>query len=162
MWTSVTKFLNEIKGICFHFPSLNTSDFLQSFTRHTISPKLTPHKTFWYEAFLLSMRSTWISSASSTGNKDVFHYGKHQYHFKFMWNEQDSLVTQFIDSACSYRVGWQLSPTTWLSTQRMWHGSSQCMRASRSRAIHYKINDDVNGFHPVSQRIRSPRKSILP
>ena len=45
-----------------------------------------------------------------------------------------------------------------LSTQRVWHGASQrgdrdrvkCAR--RSRAIHYKINDDVCGFHPVLTR----------
>ena len=40
-----------------------------------------------------------------------------------------------------------------LSTQRVWHGASQCgdrvKSARRSRAIQYKINDDVCGFHPV-------------
>ena len=40
-----------------------------------------------------------------------------------------------------------------LSAQRVWHSacheSESSVRASRSRAIHYKINDDVCGFHPV-------------
>ena len=42
-----------------------------------------------------------------------------------------------------------------LSTQRVWHSATRrgdrdwvkCAR--RSRAIHYKINNDVCGFHPV-------------
>jgi len=66
-------------------------------------------------------------------------------------------------------VGWQLShkcsllgsvplkASKGLSAQRVWHGDHndprlirdrvKCVR--RSRAIHYKINDDVCGFHPV-------------
>ena len=52
-----------------------------------------------------------------------------------------------------------------LSAQRVWHGacheSESSVRASRSRAIHDKINDDVCGFHPVlyatPQKIRPIR-----
>ena len=42
-----------------------------------------------------------------------------------------------------------------LSTQRVWHGAppsgdrDRVKCARRSRAIHYKINDDLCGFHPV-------------
>ena len=42
-----------------------------------------------------------------------------------------------------------------LSTQRVWHGASQYADRDRvkcargSRAIHYKMNDDECGFHPV-------------
>ena len=63
-------------------------------------------------------------------------------------------------------MGWQLSSTTWfrstrgsqrsISTQRMWHGASQCgdrvQSARRSRAIHYKINDDTMRLSPGTLR----------
>ena len=55
-----------------------------------------------------------------------------------------------------------------LSTQRVWHSVSQrgdrVKSAKRSRTIHYKINDDVCGFHllrDVTRSIYFPSKSVL-
>ena len=108
MWTSVTKFLNEIKRICFHFQSLNTSDFLQ----------VASLKTFCYKVFCYS------------------------------WCQREFLLL-LVQATEIFRVGWQLSPTTRLSTWKMWHGSSQCMRVSRFCAILYKINDKRMRLHPA-------------
>ena len=52
-----------------------------------------------------------------------------------------------------------------LSTQRVWHDASRrgdrVQSARRSRAIHYKINDDVCGFHPVLYATQTLRMSPL-
>ena len=96
-----------------------------------------------------------------------------------MWNEQawTRLSCYWVHWQCIVAIGWSslllgitcgmatlfhncsllgfvpLEALEGLSTQRVWHGASQredrIKSARRSRAIHYKINDDVCGFHPV-------------